>query len=104
MLYQKIFLCRLNEDLKPYQRTGTRGLTRKRLNQVPAYARGRGDLNPKVEQMRSGKVRHVVLSPSDIAYVRDRYNIHEWKPGVKLGSTGIMVANGPTPGSWRLVK
>lgn len=111
MLYSKIFLACLEEDinnieqpkLKPYQRLGTRGLDRKRLNQVPNYARGRGDLNSKVEQMRKGRASSVVLSPSDIAYVRNRYNIHDIESGKELGTTGIKIIQ-PQPGVFKLVK
>ncbi len=111
MLYSKIFLSCLKEDihnlkqpkLKPYQRLGTRGLNRKRLNQVPNYARGRGDLNSKVEQMRRGKADSVVLSPSDIAYVRNRYNIHDIEDGKELGTTGIKIVQ-QQPGVYKLTR
>ncbi len=89
--------------LKPYQRLGTRGLDRKRQNQVPNYAKGRGDLNSKVERMRRGQASSVILSPSDIAYVRNRYNIHDIKDGKELGTTGIKIVQAG-PGIYKLIR
>lgn len=111
MLYSKKFLRCLQEDMgmfktpkvKPYQRLGTRGLNRKRLNQVPDYARGRGDLNSKVEQMRRGHATSVILAPSDVAYVRNRYNIHDIADGKNLGTTGIKIVQ-HAPGVYKLIK
>ena len=111
MLYSNKFLKCLQEDLnafktpkvKPYQRLGTRGLNRQKMNQVPDYARGRGDLNSKVEQMRRGQATSVVLSPSDVAYVRNRYNIHDIDNGKNLGTTGIKIVQ-HAPGVFKLIK
>lgn len=105
MLYENIFLAKMNEPkLKPYQRLGSRGLNRKKQNQVPEYARGRGDLNPKVEMMRKGKMKRCMLSPSDISYVRNRYNIHDIGEGKKLGSTGISISRCPMTGNYVLTR
>ena len=109
MLFSEIFIKLLEEDIstssytKPYHRA-TRGLNRKRLQQVPQYARGRGDLNSKVEAVRSGKISQAILSPSDITYIRNRYNIHDFKPGKRLGSTGMSIMQHPMTGGWLLVK
>ena len=114
MLYAKTFLSKLHEDayhinakapqLKPYQRTGARGLNRKNLRQVPNYARGRGDLNAKVEQMRKGMAKKVILSPSDVAYIQQRYNIKDIGNGKNLGTTGITIPTDPTTGASMLVR
>ena len=109
MIYHNIFLSVLQEDLmsqpklKPYQRKGARGINRIKQNQVPEYARGRGDLNPKVEMLRRGKRTSVVLTPSDVSYVRNRYNIHDIGDGKMLGSTGIKIMPGGN-GRYILVK
>ncbi len=105
MLYSKIFLSCLNEDLKPYQVRATRGLSRKRLNQVPQYAKGRGDLNSKVESLRKrdGGSNSAVLSPSDINYIKQRYNIKDIQTGKELGTTGIKIVQLPT-GGWTIRK
>lgn len=101
MLYENVFMAKL----KPYQRLGSRGLNRKKLNQVPDYARGRGDLNPKVEMMRKGKMKQCMLTPSDISYVRNRYNIHDiGTSGKKLGSTGITIKQCPVTSNYILVR
>tara|TARA_B100000700_G_scaffold320363_2_gene417488 strand:+ start:490 stop:837 length:348 start_codon:yes stop_codon:yes gene_type:complete len=114
MLYVNTFLSKLNEDayhidakapkLKPYQRKGARGLNRKSLRQVPNYARGRGDLNAKVEQMRKGLTKKVICSPSDVAYVQQRYNIKEIGNGKNLGTTGITIAPDPMSGAYMLIR
>lgn len=105
MLYENMFLAKMREKkLKPYQRLGARGLNRKKLNQVPEYAKGRGDLNPKVEMMRKGKMKRVLLTPSDITYIRNRYNIHDISDGKKLGSTGITIKQDPMSGNYMLTR
>ena len=101
MLYENVFMSKL----KPYQRLGSRGLNRKKLNQVPDYARGRGDLNPKVEMMRRGKMKRCMLAPSDISYIRNRYNIHNIdRDGKKLGTTDIKIKQCPVTGNYILVR
>jgi hypothetical protein len=105
MLFEKRFITIIEEDafgtgaglpkLKPYQRLGSRGLDRKNLRQVPNYARGRGDLNDKVEAMRHGKIAKQILSPSDVAYIKNRYNIQDIGSGKKLGTTGGVITLDP---------
>jgi len=90
--------------LKPYQRLGTRGINRKNLRQVPDYARGRGDLNSKVEAMRHGKQKKQILSPSDVAYIKNRYNIVDIGDGKQLGTTGGTISLDPITSRYILTK
>lgn len=92
------------KKLKPYQRKGSRGLNRKNMRQVPNYARGRGDLNSKVEQIRKGAASRVILAPSDIAYIQNRYNIKDIGTGKELGTTGIIISLDPGTGQYILTR
>lgn len=88
--------------LKPYQRKAARGNNRKNLQQVPTYAKGRGDLNGKVESMRKTGAGKKVLSPSDVAYIKQRYNIDSIQDGKELGTTGMTVSVCPVSGQYTL--
>ena len=111
MLFAKKVLSMLHEDgtiigvpkLKPYQRLGTRKLNRKRQNQVPNYRSGRGDLNSKVEQMRAGKAGKQILSPSDVSYIKNRYNMKDIN-NKQLGTTGGKISKDPITGRPVLTK
>lgn len=111
MLFERAFLKLLDESLldslpklKPYQRLGSRGLDRKKLHQVPNYARGRGDLNSKIESLRTGQSSKAILIPSDVAYLKKRYNIQSIDDGKELGTTGIKCSVCPVTGQYMLTR
>lgn len=97
MKFQAKFYTLLEADmslsnLAPYQRLGTRGVNRKNLRQVPDYHRVDASKNNKVELVRKDNERRV-LSPHDVKYIMNKYNIKEIPIGgsKELGTSGMII-------------
>lgn len=79
------------ESLPPYLRLGTRGVNRKRLNQVPEYRRNDPSKNNKVEKVRNQPAAGgQVISASDAKYIFSKYNIE----GINVGETKQLGTSG----------
>ncbi len=100
-MYEDIFIRLLEDDLAPYQRTGSRQLVRKKnLRQVPNSHRTDPTLNSKVEDLR-GSSGTRIASAQDINYIRSKYGVGDINPGEEkeLGTTGIRVYKCPKTGN-----
>ena len=99
-MYENIFIKLLEDDLAPYQRTGSRQLVRKNLRQVPDSHKSDPTLNSKVEDLR-GSSGSRIANAKDLNYIQSKYGIGDLRPGdeKELGTTGISVYKCPETGN-----
>lgn len=99
-MYEERFIKLLEEDLAPYQRTGSRQLMRKNLRQVPDSHKSDPTLNSKVEALRGATGSKRPASASDLQYFKSQYGISDISPGEEkeLGTTGIKISKCPQTG------
>jgi hypothetical protein len=105
MTFSRRVLKLLESDIPPYLRTGSRGLNRKRMTQVPDVHRADPQDNEKVEHMRNNRTETPrPLSIADVEFIKSRYNISDMKPGDEknLGTSNMTLTLCPITNRYNL--